>query len=332
MKIKEIIFALTFTLINLNSLMAQTNMKGEDEVSDTSKQYTKYIIRPKYPVNLAFQYMYIDNTKFEQILSDSTKREFERNLIYHFTFYSPGNPKDGFTTLRVSIDSLEYTLKSGGDSIYYNSQSDTLFPPFNIPDFDISSVILGKNYDVIYSPYWDIGKVEGGNVVDKRNYINDPVLGIEDPFRKYLWNFQLSDANLGYTVDLLKGIIPPHSIDTHIVRTVPIRFAIENLSILADSAHVKLITASSNKYTLKAEFNHFVPIRKDVVIPGFMTFVDFEEVDGTGSYILNMTPQGRVDMGELNLNLNLKFRDRKEIIYERIEKHSIWQLIDNYRI
>ena len=307
-------------------------MKGYQDETDTSKQYAKFIIRPKYPINLAFQYMLVDNTKFEQTLSDSTKRQFERNVIYYFTFYSPGAPKDGITTLRVSIDSLEYTLKSGNDTVYYNSQSDTTIPPFNIQDFDFTSVILGKNYDLLYSPYWDFGKVDGDNVVEKRDYINDPVMGIEDPFRKYLWNFQLSDENLGYTVDLLKGIIPTHSIDTSMTRIVPMRFAIENLLLLADSAKVKLITANSNKYVLRADFNNFVPLRKDVVIPGFMTFVDFNSVLGEGSYILTMSPQGRVDMGELNMKLELQFRDRREIINEKIEKHSIWQLLDNYRI
>ena len=307
-------------------------MRGNQEEANTSQQYAKFIIRPKYPINLAFQYMLIDNTKFEQTLSDSTKRQYERNIIYYFTFYAPGASKDGFTSLSVSIDSLEYKLKSGNDSVYYNSQSDTILPPFNIQDFDINSVILGKNYDLLYSQYWDLGKVDGGNVIERRNYINDPVMGIEDLYRKYLWNFQLSDENLGYTVDLLKGIIPPHSVDTNMIRTVPMRFAIENLLFLADSAKVKLITANSNKYVLKADFNHFIPLRKDVVIPGFMTFVDFNNVLGEGSYILTMSPQGRVDMGELNIKLELQFRDRREIINERIEKHSIWQLLDNYRI
>ncbi|HRS01579.1 MAG TPA: hypothetical protein P5545_03435 [Bacteroidota bacterium] len=335
MKIRSIFFIFLLTIANLSLLYSQTNMKGEKESVDTSKQYTKYIVRPKYPINLAFHYMYTDNTKFEQILSDSTIRQFERNIIYYFTLYSPGNIKDGFTTLRVSIDSLEYTYKSGIDSIYYNSQSDSLLPPFNIKDFDISSVILGKNFDFIYSPYWDIGKIEEsgeGNVIEKRRFINDPVMGIDDPYRKYLWNFQLSDENLGYTVDLLKGIIPIHSIDTNMVRIVPIRFAIENLSFLADSAKVKLITANSNKYVLRADFNHFVPLKKEVVIPEFLTFVNFEGITGDGSYILTLTPQGRVDSGELKLKLNLQFRDRKEIINEKIEKHSIWQLLDNYKI
>lgn len=329
---KNIFMAIIITLLSINFVYSQTNMRGNQEEADTSQKYPKFIIRPKYPINLAFQYMLIDNTKFEQTLSDSTKRQFERNIIYYFTFYAPGAPKDGFTTIRVSIDSLEYKLKSGNDSVYYNSQSDTILPPFNIQDFDINSVILGKNYDLIYSPYWDLGKADGGNIIEKRNYINDPVMGIEDPFRKYLWNFQLSDENLGYTVDLLKGIIPTHSIDTSMIRTVPIRFAVENLLFLADSAKVKLITANSNKYVLKADFNHFIPLRKDVVIPGFMTFVEFNNVLGEGSYTLTMSPQGRVDMGELNMKLELQFRDRREIINERIEKHSIWQLLDNYRI
>jgi len=332
MKIKNFVLLLILAIANMSVLYSQTNMRGENQSADTSKQYTRYIIRPKYPVNLAFHYMYTDNTKFEQTLSDSTKRQFERNIIYYFTLYSPGYPKDGFTTLRVSIDSLEYTYKSGNDSIYYNSQSDTLLPPFNLKDYDISSVILGKNFDFIYSPYWDIGKVEEGNVIEKRQFINDPVTGIDDPYRKYLWNFQLSDENLGYTVDLLKGIIPAHSIDTNMVKIVPIRIAVENLSILADSARVKLITANSNKYVLRADFNHFVPLKNEVVIPEFLTFVNFEGVTGDGSYILNLTPQGRVDSGELNLKLNLQFRDRKEIINEKIEKHSIWQLLENYKI
>ncbi|MCE5305316.1 MAG: hypothetical protein ABFD00_05280 [Chloroherpetonaceae bacterium] len=332
MKLKFFFFINIVALASMNFAFSQPNMKGQDEDTDTSKQYAKYIIRPKYPINLAFHYMLIDNTKFEQVLSDSTKREFERNMTYYFTFYSPGSPVDGFTKLRVSIDSLEYSFKSGNDSVYYNSQLDDQVPPFNIPDFDISSVILGKDFELLYSPYWDFGKVQGDNLIAKRNYINDPIEGIPDPIRKYQWNFQLSDDNLGFTVDLLKNLIPTHSIDTHLVRNIPFKFAVEGLSFYTDSAKVQLVTANSSKYVLSASFDHFIPLQKESVIPGFLTFVDFENVDGKGSYTLNLTPQGRVDAGELNLDLNLQFKDRNEIIHEKIQKHSIWQLIKNYRI
>ncbi|MBP7215139.1 MAG: hypothetical protein KBA52_05865, partial [Candidatus Kapabacteria bacterium] len=88
MKIKNFVLLLILAIANMSVLYSQTNMRGENQSADTSKQYTRYIIRPKYPVNLAFHYMYTDNTKFEQTLSDSTKRQFERNIIYYFTLYS----------------------------------------------------------------------------------------------------------------------------------------------------------------------------------------------------------------------------------------------------
>jgi len=305
----------------------ETTTKGQKDQIETPK----FLIKPKYPENLAFVYKRTTDTKLTQVLSDSTKRTFQRILDIYFTFYSPGKPVDGFTEFKVSIDSLVYRYIAGKDTVYYNSQDDEAVPPFKLQDFDANGLLLGKEFTFNYSAYWDVGKIGGQRLEQVRKFINDPIDGIDDTLRKYFWNYRLSDQYLSSFVDILKKYMPNKPLDTNQIRNIPFFIDIEE-TMYFDTAKVQFLGLKDNQYVLKGTLNNLKNVRTRTRIPGFDKLVDIVHVEGKGEYTVLITPQGRVDGSYGLFNIEMLLNDRKELIYQKIEEKLSYQLLTNYKI
>lgn len=326
---KFVIFAL-FSIILLPMLLFSQNeisTKGEKDRIETPK----FLIKPRYPENLAFVYKRTTDTKFTQLLSDSSKRTFHRILDIYFTFYAPGKPVDGFTEFKVSIDSLVYRYIVGSDTVYYNSQDDDAVPPFKLQDYEANGLILGKEFTFNYSSYWDVGKIGGWRLEQVRKYINDPIDGIDDSLRKYFWNYRLSDQYLSSFVDILKKYMPLKPLDTNEIRNIPFFIDIEE-TLYYDTAKVQFLGLVNNQYVLKGTLNNLKNVRPRTRIPGFDVLVDIAYVEGKGEYTVLITPQGRVDGSYGNFNIEMILKDRNELIYQKIEEKLSYQLLNNYKI
>lgn len=321
---KYILIAL-FIISNLQ-LFSQAQ-KGIEK----SIEIPKYLIKPRYPENLSFVYKRSSHTKVHQVLSDSTVRSFERIMDVYFSLYSPSKPIDGFTEIRVSIDSLEYKYIVGKDTIYYNSQSDDAVPPFKLQDFDANGLLLGKEFNFNYSAYWDVGKISGMRLEQLRRFINDPIDGIDDSLRRYFWNYRLSDPYLISFVDILKNYMPNKPLDTVTIREIPFTIDVEE-TLYRDTAKVKLLGLINNQYVLRGELPNLKNIRPKTRIPGFAVLVDIVHTKASGEYTLYITPQGRVDGSKGKFNIELILRDRNELIYQKIEENLSYQLLNNYKI
>ncbi len=332
MKYPQIIIIIAIAIFaNSIFLMAQNNSTDKGESVDDTVPLTKFYIKPKYPTNVSFVYKRSSHTFVTQTLSDSTVVKYEQIMDLYFSLYSPSIAIDGMTQLKVSIDSLDYTYIRGNDTVKYNSQDDNAVPPFQLSDYEFSSIPLGKEFFFYYSPYWDFGKIEGNRLTETRNYINDPLDGIQDTMRLFMWNQKLSDLYLANLVDILKNYIPMGPIDTSVVRKTPFSIEIDN-KIFNDSAAVKLTQAYDNAYILEGKIDKLTCHNKKVKIMGFDILVDVLKVDGKGNYNLTISPQGRVDIGEGNFEIDMILRDRNEIINQKIEEKIKYFLISNHKV
>ena len=327
-------YIIIFCLLSFLPILtfAQSTTKGDFDTKEQKEQFTKYIVKPKMPKNLAFSFKKSTVTNVIQYLSDSTRRTYTRYLDTYFTYYAPGEETNGVTELNVSVDSLIWIFKRDGDSIYYDSQDDELIPPLNIEDYEESSVVLGRNFNYYYSPYWDFGRIDGNKLLMDRNYINDPLDGISDSKRNYFWNYRLSDENLSELVDVLKNLITPDAIDTSMKRKVIFNYSTEEMAFTDTSSIVQLVYDNARVYTLKATISDLKPKRERTRIYGFGVFVDIIDCKGSGTYELDITPQGRTEGARGEFNFELLLRDRNEIIRETINEKVIYQLLKNYKI
>lgn len=319
--------------LTIFSLLFSTPLHSQEGITTKGKEteIPKFLIKPRYPENLAFVYKRSTDTKVTQVLSDSTIRNFQRIMDIYFTLYAPGKPVDGFTEFKVSIDSLIYRYVVGKDTTYYNSQDDESVPPFKLNDFDANGILLGKEFTFNYSAYWDVGKVGGARLEELRRFINDPIDGIDDSLRKYFWNYRLSAPYLISFVDILKRYMPNKPLDTSEIRNVPFTIDIEE-TLFSDTAKVKLMGLENNQYVLKGTLNKLMNVRKKTRIPGFTVLVDIVHIEGNGEYTVLITPQGRVDGSFGQFTINMLLKERQELIYQKIEEKINYQLLNNYKI
>lgn len=325
---KIFILLLLFNLFFCNSF-SQNISKGEEKKKSNN---TKYIIRPKFPVNVAFSFKKSISTKVNQILSDSSTRDFSRTIDLYFTYYSPSKALDGITELRVTVDSLIWIYKVGNDSIYYDSQRDDLLPPLKYEDYEASSIILGKSFNFYYSPYWDFGKIDGDRLLEQRGYINDPNDGILDTMKNYFWNYRISDNYLSNLTDVLKNLVPNSAIDTSMVRKFTFKYDTEEISFSDTTAMVKLISSNSQTHVLKAIMNNMQADRNYARIFGFGVFVNIMNSIGSGEYQIEISPQGRIDGAKGKFKFELLLKDRNEFIRQLIEEEVSYQLLKNYKV
>lgn len=320
---------LFFVFLSSQVLFSQDGITTKGQEKET--EIPKFLIKPRYPDNLAFVYKRTSDTKVTQVLSDSTKRTFQRIMDIYFTFYSPGKPVDGFTELRVSVDSLEYRYIIGQDTTYYNSQDDEAVPPFKLQDFEANGLLLGKEFTFNYSSYWDVGKVGGSRLEQLRRFINDPIDGIDDSLRKYIWNYRLSSPFLTSFVDILKNYMPNKPLDTLEIRSIPFTIDIEE-NLFFDTAKVKLSGIEDNQYKLKGTLSNIKNKKSQTRIPGFNILVDVVHTEGKGEYTLFITPQGRVDGSNGKFTIEMLLKEKQELIYQKIEEQINYQLLNNYKI
>jgi hypothetical protein len=330
MKKFSLILLLFLVFTNLSVFTQEQEVtKG---TSNEKVELPKFYIHPKYPVNLAFAYKRSETTKVTQIFSDSTTRSYDRTVNIYFTLYAPGREIEGVTKLSVTIDSLEYLFVTGKDTVKYNSQDDEAVPPFNFQDYEASSIVLGKEFHFYYSPYWDFGKIDGEKLAEVRRYVNDPSNGIKDSLRNYIWNYHLSDEYLSNIVDVMKNLMPIRNIDTATQINIPFKIDIDEIKLIDTTAKYKLTEISSVLNTLTCKINHLTNREKKIRIFEFGRLVDVLDCDGTGSYELQVTPQGRVDGAKGKFNIIMHVKDMHEIIKEKIDDEINYQLMRNYKI
>jgi hypothetical protein len=326
---KKIFCLLIFTLLFSFSAYSQDATKGDGK---PKQEFTKYIVKPKFPVNVAFSFKKSTTTKVTQFLSDSTSRSFRRTLDVFFTYYSPEKPQNGITELRVSVDSLVWKYVSGGDSVYYDTQNDDMVPPFKYIDYEASSVVLGKTFSFYYSPYWDFGKIQSNKLTESRNLVNDPTNGILDSIRNYVWNYRMSDNYLADLTDILKDLIPTTPIDSSMIRKFPFKIESEEIAFSDTAATVQLVKSNSQVHILRAKMNNLSSDKNFVRIFGFGVMTKLLNSNGKGTYELEISPQGRIDGAKGKFNYELLFQDRNETIKEIIEEEITYQLLKNYKV
>lgn len=326
---KNLLLLVSIFYLSYSAVLSQDGITSKGQANETESP--KFLIKPRYPENLAFVYKRSTDTKLTQVLSDSTKRTFQRLMDIYFTLYSPGKPVDGFTEFKVSVDSMVYKYIIGRDTISFNSQDDEALPPFKLQDFDANGILLGKEFTFNYSSYWDVGKVGGSRLEQLRRFINDPVDGLDDSLRKYFWNYRLSSPYLISFVDILKKYMPNKPLDTNEIRNIPFTIDIEE-NMFFDTAKVKLLGIEDNQYKLIGTMNNIKHTKSKTRIPGFTVLVDVVHTEGKGEYTLFITPQGRVDGSFGNFTIEMLLKDKQELIYQKIEEQISYQLLNNYKI
>lgn len=299
------LFALTYSSFSQKE-------KSIDE-KEKKQEVLDFKIAPKFLTNVYYKYILTDTTTVSRIFKTGDTIRFQRYITYYYTIEAPAMPENGFITLSVSLDSLSYDYSDGNKKVHYYTQDDEGVPPYNLKDFTQISCPNGLNFDITYSPYFEVAKIDGENLIDRRQYISSPETGIRDSIQKFIWFKGLSDDFLSSFADPLKNILPINRVAIDSSWVKPYKFYINNV-LYIDTAITTLKDFDTKTFTMIADLKNLKTEEKQILTFGIEDFVNVDSATlGKGQIKVELTARGVIQSTEINTKINqvLSYKNQK---------------------
>ncbi len=322
---KLIIF---LTLLGLNLALAQE--KGNTLAKQDNA--LKYTLKSYFPVNVQLVYELTDTTKFTRIFSDSSKKSYTRIIKYYFSLSAPSAPdKEKIQEINVSVDSLEYSFNTADVKIYYNSQDDELRPP-KIDDYLGYMVPLGLEFNFVYSPYFEVGNING-EIYEKRiKMLNDPLTKPSDTLNLFVWSDRIEKTNLSTYFDVVKSFYPSQRIAIDSLWTKNLQYDIEGATI-QDSAQFKLKSFNLKSFIIEGQSLSAKSLKGDkAIIPSIRYIIDVDNAKGYSNYYIKLQPKGILEELKINSQFNIEYKVNNDIILQEVNTNRNWKLLGMYKI
>lgn len=304
-------------------LMLSSQISFADE---KKKNVRMYKFRVDRPVKSEIIYQFTDETDITRIFSDSTSFEYKRKIDYFFSQKVFGDPNKGLLNVTYTIDSIRYFFNDGPQTIRLNTASD-----FNnasdFEDFTVVTPSLGRSFDLIYSDYGDVAKVESEDFDWLRDYINDPknskaIQGM----RKYLWLNGIGDSRLRHIVDIPKIMMMKEKKALDSTWESPMYFETNHLEFFA-KPKVRVAEYRNGKFVMDAVFDTLVANKKDYYFYNTKNLCSLQDAKGKGSSIIYFDKRGLLDRMEMDVVAEIKAKQGKEVFTEKIQSNLTWQAI-----
>lgn len=323
--ISKVLMSLALLLLLSSTSFAQKSESASLE-KQKNEEAPKFKLNLKYPTNVYHKYTLTEETEVLRQFSNDAKSQFKRNVTYFMTLVQNSMPDDGFWTVKITIDSLNYTLSDGSElNLNYFSQDDDAVPPFNNFDFLQYSIPLGREFEITYSPYNDVAKVAGWMLSENRDLINDPQKGIKDQVPHYLWNRGLSDKSLLFLANLHKNLIPSDKVFKDSTYQAPVALYVGN-AYYADTASFSVTNFTPREYEVVASVSKFSADEDLLMLPGLKELVKAEASTLDGNIKLNVSPRGQINFVEAELTSIINFNLKKEKVVETTKTKYKWNL------
>lgn len=323
MKLK-IFLTLSIFVFAFISAFSQESFNSNDEEEEI-KEAPRYKITANYPLLIVHKYILDLNSEVERTYSDSTKLKYTRDIRYFISFYAPEKPNDGIQSIRVSLDSMIYKFDGAGKSIDYFTQDEEAGPPFSHSDYERSSVPLGIQYEITYSPYNEVIKVSGDKLERKINYLTDEKTGIRDSIRRAYWTRGLDQFHLSFIGNIHKSILPDYSvgIDSTWKKTADVE--LEHVRY-RDSVEFKLKDFTVQNYIIEGKTFDIAHEQDPTLIYDIPKFVEITETEGEGNYKFKISPRGIVNEAQIEYDVKLKGNIVRDEFIQTIKQKMTWQL------
>jgi len=315
---------LTGILLSGNSLAQEKSAKGQPE-----KDTAYYKVTLKYPLKTYTSYKMSEETEVRRIYSDSSVKEYKREIVYYITTAFPELPEDGFVKVQVTVDSMTYKFKSGEKEVTFDSQEEEKPIP-NFQDLAISSIQLGRTFDLTYSSYNELAKIEGEELDWLKNYILVEGKDILDTLKKHYWLRGISFERLRYIGDLQKSLIPPGKVRTDSTWKSDFAFEIDGIAF-TDTASTRIINYNAGIFTLFSNMNNLQPVREGVVLYDIPYIADVDTGRGAGTYTLEVRPNGTISMIKAEFEAEVKIKVKNEVFTQRMRSKTSWDQFRQFK-
>jgi hypothetical protein len=289
-----------------------------------------YSLKAYFKTQVYYNYVLYDTSKVKRIYADSSTKEYQRIITYYLTLMQPDSPKEGFSRVEVSIDSLKYKFIDG-EKVYEFSDIDRATPDIlKFDDFLTYSVPMSLNFEIIYSPYGETAKIQGERLEEKRKYVEQLKPTIPDSIWYYNWTDGLSDQRLKQIGEVIKLSYPLSPVYRDSFWLSPIELQIDGINIV-DTLELKATGFFNNKYTIVGEFKNPTSIWKKTKFYGIKSLsLPYIITGANGSIEQILSATGLVNSLDIKLFFNLEVGN-PIIFIEKIYKRLHWEMVNSYR-
>lgn len=318
----EFLFIITFCFVisTFESYSQKAPQKGKDE----KKKSQEYKIAVRYPLNVFNLVTFTEETEVTRVYSDSSELSYTRKLKVWISYRMLDRPIDGFTKVKISIDSLDYHFTDGKRTVKHFSQEDAPMP-LNFIDYAIASNPLGQEYELVYSPYYELVRIEGDRLDEILEIVSDPVFGPKDTLQKFITLNWLSDQHLAYWSDIQKNIVPSGKITLDTTWKTPFMFELDGVPF-RDSAECKLLGYNAGIYSFYAETKDLKPDLVKTLLYNIPRICDVESGKGSGNYKLKIRATGGIDSAEGDFNAEFTAKIGQERFRQKVKSKTKWEL------
>ncbi len=321
------LFAIIAFISLTNIVFAQEKaVKGQAE---DQGEVVKYGIKVKYPVNTFSTNILTENTKVHRVYSDSTTDDYTRQVTYYYTTKIENSPKDGFQTLIIIIDSLTYNFKDGEKVMDYNSV-DMSGNASRFKDLNMRTPALGREFNLVYSPYGDVSKIDGSDIKELKDYINENKSYMK-PLDLFMWNNGVSFERLSYFGDNKKIQLPKDRIAIDSIWYSPINIELNGYSF-TDTAAMKISHYNAGKFLLEGTMVNLTASNKDEYMYNVSKLIKIKKAVGTGKIELELTARGKLLNTKINYRTVIRVPVGEDYVDEIIDSSIEWKLIDTFRL
>lgn len=318
--------AIYLLLSNFSSLCyAQEAKKGNEP---NKKDTLFYKIPIKYSATKSRVYTITEVADITRKYSDSTVKQYKREIIYYISQKAPDAPQNGFQVINVSVDSLEYKL-TDGSKVYEFSSIKNISGSSNFPDIQHTVVLLGRNYDLTYSPYYEITKYEGEDLDWLRDYITGTGNLNLDKMKEFIWLDGISNSRLNHIGDLIKLQIPLVEIQPDSVWYSKFAIQVNNIGF-AGNAETRFVSSSDGNYRFEAIPKSITPVNNTVRLYDIVDLAEIKNYYCGGKYTLYINFQGIVNEAIGDFTTDVRYMVKREEIQEHIKSSYRILFINQY--
>lgn len=328
MNVKTLVFFIPVLFFICSTALKPQSAKDADTEKDDTEPIT-YKLFVKYPTKVYNVYKINEHTDSWRQYSDSSVKEYERDVTYFITQVAPSLPEDGFQTVRVVFDSLRYRFKEGEAEFTFNSQDEEL-PSVNFMDLTVSSVPQGREFNMTYSPYGEVADIGGESIEWLENYINEQAVGSTDTLTIYVWLNGISDLHLKYLGDLQKRLIPNGRVTLDSTWKTFFEFELDGVSFY-DSVRVSIDDYANGIFNIKAEADSLKAYSGKYRLYGIKNhLVDIDASRGKGTYRIKLTPRGAISYAEADFYAEMVPRVSRERFKQKVKTKVTWELLGQF--
>lgn len=320
-----------YTILGLVLIFITSIESISQDGAKKSEEPPVYQLKFLPPQTIRHVYKLHDSTVVTRIFSDNSTKKYTREVTYYFNFVMPNPPKDGFMTFEVSIDSLKYKFTEGEAVFEFDSQLDNP-GALTFEDLVATIVPLGNEFNLTYSPYGEVAKIDGERLEFLIDYIrqqkNNPM---SDAIINFVWEEGISLDRLKFLTDVKKIFFSPEAIQIDSLWETPIDLQLDYINF-NDTLAAKITKFKDGYFHISAVSKNIQAKNKPAKLYGIKTqLIEVADTKGEGTFEMIIHNRGFVSKIEAKYNVEIGSYIKKEYFRQKIETKSTWELLKQFK-